>query len=907
MEVDEEERVEPWNREGDGREHEGDNEELDDDDSEDEDGGDPPRYGWEPPVASGQNAPLQEDEDSDTSSRSPSPDPHDVSSQATRVRVEEALRSEITVVTYPSARAGAPISESADNQQAIDRDAHWQSQHPANTTYSELLGEGSQQNIYAPFDHEVDWLVARWAKLRGPGSNAFSELLDIPGVQERLGLSYGTSEQLNKIIDQKIPNERPRFQRAEVVIDNIAHEVYFRDVLECISSLYGDPDFASHLVYLPERHYADADQTIRLYHDIYTGKWWWVTQDILEKRKPGATIIPVLVSSDKTQVTSFGGKTAYPIYLTIGNLPKEIRRKPSQNGQILLGYLPTTKLDHISNKARRRRVTANVFHACVREILKPLERAGEDGVPMTSGDGVTRRTHPIFAAYIGDYPEQVLVTGIKTMQCPTCEVPCGHLGDYDDKYPFRDLNAVLNILALADESPGDFLKACREEGIKPIYQPFWLGLPLADPFLSITPDILHQLYQGVIKHLVAWLIQAFGAAEIDARCAVTGQEHADIARILMGLIVDLPLPGNRSPAPLVRAVRAILDFLYLAQYPVHSTGTLDRLDDALKRFHDNKAIFLHWLDHYRHAIERLGTTDNFNTEYTERLHIDMAKDAYDATNGKDVYSQMTIWLERKEKMLRHGRFVEWRKQGQPQAITLNRLETAPMVSPNMTKNPSARVDMEHLAECYGAVDFQYALAEFILTNRSSVLFLPFVKVPVYHKARFWDSDFRLFRNNWKDHDVLHVKPARITRRGKEHAARFDTAVVNTGHGDMIGVDGYEIAQVRVIFSLPKESDGLFKPDKPPPPYLAYVEWFTGLRQGPHDDHGMFRLTRKVNRTTGKRAASVVSLSTIRRSVMLFPRFGAVAPRDWTSENVLDLCSKFYVNAWTDRHLYGTFF
>ena len=28
----------------------------------------------------------------------------------------------------------------------------------------------------------------------------------------------------------------------------------------------------------PERHYADADQTIRVYSEMNTGKWWWCTQ-----------------------------------------------------------------------------------------------------------------------------------------------------------------------------------------------------------------------------------------------------------------------------------------------------------------------------------------------------------------------------------------------------------------------------------------------------------------------------------------------------------------------------------------------------------------------------------------------------------------------------------------------------
>ena len=47
-----------------------------------------------------------------------------------------------------------------------------------------------------------------------------------------------------------------------------------------------------------------------------------------------------------------------------------------------------------------------------------------------------------------------------------------------------------------------------------------------------------------------------------------------------------------------------------------------------------------------------GTTDNFDTAYTKRLHIDFTKDAYNATNCKDEFTQMANWLEHKEKIER---------------------------------------------------------------------------------------------------------------------------------------------------------------------------------------------------------------------------------------------------------------
>lgn len=158
-----------------------------------------------------------------------------------------------------------------------------------------------------------------------------------------------------------------------------------------------------------------------------------------------------------------------------------------------------------------------------------------------------------------------------------------------------------------------FHAACGTARLKPVFHPFWEDLPYANIFVSITPDVLHQMFQGVIKSLVSWLVdsRAYGADAINARARclppnhnarlflngitelsnVSGVEHKDMCRILRGLIVDLPLAGGDA-AQLVRLVRAVLDFTYIAQYSVHSDSTLDQLDNALARFHANKQVLI---------------------------------------------------------------------------------------------------------------------------------------------------------------------------------------------------------------------------------------------------------------------------------------------------------------------------
>ncbi|KAI9455524.1 hypothetical protein F5148DRAFT_1288224 [Russula earlei] len=171
-----------------------------------------------------------------------------------------------------------------------------------------------------------DWEIAKWAKLQGAGSIAFLDLLAIGRVCEALGLSYKSSNQLNKIIDERLPGH-PAFHCHEVIVAGKAFKFFSHNVIECLTVLWGDIDFAEHLIVEPECHYVDTNQMIHHFFDMQTGKWWWCTQEELEAQtgEKNCTIVPVLISSDKTQLTVFCGKTTYLVYMTIGNLPKDIQ------------------------------------------------------------------------------------------------------------------------------------------------------------------------------------------------------------------------------------------------------------------------------------------------------------------------------------------------------------------------------------------------------------------------------------------------------------------------------------------------------------------------------------------------------------------------------------------------------
>jgi len=54
--------------------------------------------------------------------------------------------------------------------------------HEKENTYERSRHQFSSPNVHEPFSTQIEWEIARWAKLRGPSSTAFTELLAIDGV-----------------------------------------------------------------------------------------------------------------------------------------------------------------------------------------------------------------------------------------------------------------------------------------------------------------------------------------------------------------------------------------------------------------------------------------------------------------------------------------------------------------------------------------------------------------------------------------------------------------------------------------------------------------------------------------------------------------------------------------------------
>jgi len=114
----------------------------------------------------------------------------------------------------------------------------------------------------------------------------------------------------------------------------------------------------------------------------------------------------------------------------------------------------------------------------------------------------------------------------------------------------------------------------------------------------------------------------------------------------------------------MRAIRAFLEFCYIARRNVIDTQSLGELEEALSRFHHYRTIFQdcgvrsdgfnlprqHFLIHYMALIRALGAPNGLCSSITESKHIKAVKQPWRHSNRYKALGQMLLTNERLDKI-----------------------------------------------------------------------------------------------------------------------------------------------------------------------------------------------------------------------------------------------------------------
>ncbi|KAG1797668.1 hypothetical protein EV424DRAFT_1475057 [Suillus variegatus] len=771
---------------------------------------------------------------------------------------------------------------------------------------------------WAPFANEEEWHLVKWLIAR-VGQTAIDEFLKLP-IASHMNTSFTSKYTLMKAVDRLPQGTEWKLKKitveGNVVTNGGQHEkeeleLWLRDPVDCIQELMGNPQFKNMVSYAPER--------------MWTGDWWWEMQARLPE---GAVVAPVILASDKTLLLQFrGDQEVWPVYLTLGNIHKEIRPEHYR-----------------------------LFHYCMTQVLEPLVSAGQDGVDMTCPDQQVRQMHPIVAAYIADFPEQCLVACCMENRCPKCTVGCDHCGDMRPSAPRKQDSTIKNLqLHSRGELSGEIFES--ELGLRAIHAPFWATLPHNDIFQCMTPDILHQLHKGVFKdHIVSWCTDIIGKDALDAqfksmtsypglrhfqkgiskRKQWTGADYRELQHVFLGVIAG----GVENRV--IAAVQAVLDFVYYAQFQSHTEKTLSHMQAALTSFHPNKDVFIelgvrehfnipkiHSMIHYAESIHLFGSADGFNTELPERLHIDFAKRAYRASNRRDYVIQMTTWLRRQESLQIQDAYLQWwaSQCAADEDSAASEHDSAISNSDSDSDSPSdpgapelfnvmprqihhftmltathgyylpktchfPNTPIQRLIDHHGASLFIPALESFIcehaptiqshgnlnLQGRIDVYKYITVLLPTHPHV-----------SNSKCFFKVRASPVVASKDPRKPLvpARFNTALFIEERAlyNGKGISGLRVGEIKAIFSLPSRF-GTF------PHPLLYIHWFRPL-QTFDNDLQTFRLVRSSRQHQPN--AVVLPADLLLRPCHLIPRF--------SREGVIDKPEQFYLNKYIDLELF----
>ncbi|KAI6113305.1 hypothetical protein EDD17DRAFT_1453834, partial [Pisolithus thermaeus] len=120
--------------------------------------------------------------------------------------------------------------------------------------------------------------------------------------------------------------------------------VFYCNPIDCLQSLLSHALFEHHISFVPRKVWTSTAKICHIYGEWLSGDHAWSMQEVLP---PGATLLGVVLSSDKTNILVMSGNCmAHPLLISLANIDAFPHSKSSVHAYILLALLPIAKFTH---------------------------------------------------------------------------------------------------------------------------------------------------------------------------------------------------------------------------------------------------------------------------------------------------------------------------------------------------------------------------------------------------------------------------------------------------------------------------------------------------------------------------------------------------------------------------------
>ncbi|KAF7303354.1 RPN1-RPN2-N domain-containing protein [Mycena indigotica] len=529
-------------------------------------------------------------------------------------------------------------------------------------------------NLFYPFVGDLEWEFSDFLAHSSLTMKEINELLNLKLVRQYLAphLSYKTAKELRHRIELLPTGPRwhsrtisyPGFPTKKPIV------LFYRNSLECIQLLLRNPLFKNNIDFVPTQLFQSGE---RIHKEWINSDSAWKMQEAVP---PGHTVLGVIASSDKTNISVMNGdRVAHPFLLSLANLHSDIARKASNHAFLMAALLPVPKF--LCAKNLRSVMESRLLHHCLDVICDPLKIAARDGALLSKSDGSLIYAHTPLVSYIVDTPEAADIACVKAKTSHLTTASHHTFGD-NFRHPERTGEntwvAISSISAtVAPHDVAAYQKASKAHSyrLNGVHLPFWRNWPLStNPARFLTPEVLHHAMQNSIS--ASSLIHPRSGVRhfkegVTRLKQLGGREHRELERSFISII------AGAVPREVLLSLRALMDFRFIAQSPQISETTIARMNQCLATFHEHKqhiidsggreqAHFaipkLEFLHSIVPSIRWAGTPMQYTADITEKAHSTQIKvPARTETNHRDYDPQIVRHLDRAEKLRLFGLYT----------------------------------------------------------------------------------------------------------------------------------------------------------------------------------------------------------------------------------------------------------